>query len=109
MTSRKLASLGRRVMRRLEMHEWIPNAEFRVRKLDGLYGESDWHAEERKCWIAINPDTDDVMGETLVHECFHVLLEGHLPPMDRAKYDAGYELGLNRAARAVWKGMNDSN
>lgn len=98
MTSRQLTALGRRIMRRLDMHEWIAGAVFRVRKLDGLDGESCWHPEERKCWIAVSPGPE--MEETLVHECLHVLIEGHKPIVP--DYDPGYELALNRMAKALW-------
>lgn len=95
-------------MRRLGMVEWIPQAVFRVTKLAGLHGQSSWMAEERQCWIAVAPNADSrVMEETLVHECLHVLLEGHLPEMDSAKYDPGYELGLNRLAKALWEGWSE--
>lgn len=90
-------------MRRLEMHEWLPRAEFKVTRLPGLCGESSWHPEERQCWIAVSPASDEEMEKTLVHEILHVLYEGHLSPMGVDSYDPGYELGLNRTAEALWK------
>jgi hypothetical protein len=111
MTTRKLTAMGKRFMRLLEMDEWIARAEFKVTRLKGLCGESAWHPEERKCWIAISPAPDEEMAETLVHELLHVLYEGHLPPvgMDGDAYDASYELGLNRTARALYKEWSKSD
>lgn len=104
MTSRELARLGRRYMRDLGMPEW--NAEFRMcRKLtddkgNPLDGRSEWHAEERRCWISVCREAQAV-EETLMHELLHVLLEGHLTPLKRDKYDPDYELGLNRLAKTL--------
>lgn len=108
MTNRKLTALGRAHMKRLEMHEWLPRAEFKIVRLNGLCGESSWHSEERQCWIAVAPASDAVMEETLIHELLHVLYEGHLPPvgMGEAYYDASYELGLNRTAKALMEAWN---
>ena len=106
MTSRSLAALGRRIMKRFEMHEWLPKAEFRmVRNLkspDGyeLYGQAVWHSEERHCWISVSIGLEEKLTiESLIHEILHVLLEGH--SVAKTKYDASYELALNRMASAL--------
>jgi hypothetical protein len=110
MTSRQLTTLGRRIMKRLAMHEWIPGAEFKVvRELkagdDILDGDATWHAEERLCRVRITRADTHRMVETLVHEILHVNFEGHLP--EPKPYDPAYEFGLNRASAAFmaawWK------
>jgi hypothetical protein len=110
MTSRQLTAFGKKYMKRLGMEDWIAGAVFRVQKLDGLCGHSEWMAEERKCWIAVTPADEDMMQETLIHEILHVRFEGHLPLLgqDDDFYDAGYELGLNCTAKALWEAWKDS-
>lgn len=107
MTSRKLKMLGRRFLKRLEADEWLRGTHFRVvRKLktpEGtpLYGLSEWFTEERSALISVNSElNEDDTGTTLVHELLHLVLEGHKPV--QTKYDANYELALNRLARALW-------
>lgn len=89
------------------MDEWVRNADIRfarnLKDAEGaeLNGQTIWHPEERRCWIAIAHGTEsDELHETLVHELLHILLEGHLALTH--PYDAGYEFGLNRAAKAIW-------
>lgn len=109
MTTRQLTALGRRFMRLLEMDEWIARAEFKSCRtikdadLGELDGRSFWHPEERKCWIEVAQADPGVMGETLLHEILHLLYEGHMSPMGVDGYDAGYELGLNRTAKALYR------
>lgn len=108
MTTRELQRYVRSVMRRLGMVEWIGRADIRmVRDLkdkDGeeLDGISWWHAEERTCsvWVRRNADLR-ALKETAVHECLHILLEGHKESAPPEEYDRSYELALNRAASAL--------
>ena len=104
MTSRELTALGRRYMRLMEMDEWIRGTQFRVRKLDGLYGLSEWFVEERCALITVNRGLDPELTETtLIHELLHLVLEGHKPLTAHSKYDPNYELALNRVAKGIWK------
>jgi hypothetical protein len=108
MTSRQLTALGRRCMKRLDMSEWIKHAIFRVVRLEGNVGEATWHPEERRCWIAVEPNEDEVvMVETVIHEILHVLFEGHLPVKGEEEYDEAYEFALNRAAKAYRKAWGE--
>jgi hypothetical protein len=94
-------------MRRLDMPEWIQRAEFKVvprLKADTgemLHGQATWMPEERasEILVASNPDLQ-VMIETTIHECLHILYEGHRYPQET--YDESYELGLNRTAAALY-------
>jgi hypothetical protein len=107
-TSRELTAHGRRFMKRLEMDEWIRGTQFRVRKLDGLYGLSEWFVEERCALVTVNRGLDrDMTMTTLIHELLHLLLEGHRPPTSHSKYDPNYELALNRAAKGYWNEWKD--
>lgn len=103
MTSRELTALGRRYLKRLEADEWLRGTRFRIRKLDGLYGFSEWFPEERIALVSVNRGLDEEMTHTtLIHELLHMVLEGHKPPSSHAKYDPNYELALNRLAKALW-------
>lgn len=103
MTSRQLTKLGRRFLKRLEADEWLRGTQFKSRKLDDLYGLSEWFVEERCALITVhNALSDDDAGTTLVHELLHVVLEGHKPITAHGKYDPNYELALNRIAKALW-------
>ena len=106
MTTRELIRHGTRYMALLGMAEW--NADFRVVRglREGktyLDGQSWWTPEERQCYIRVAAGLkNDVAHQTCLHELLHVALEGHLPPMTH-DYDAGYEFGLNRIAKALYE------
>jgi hypothetical protein len=88
-------------MKRLGLHEWVSRTTFRLAPIEDL-GNTRWFAEERTAEVLVNPkQTPPEIINTLIHELLHLALEGHR--IEIAKYDASYELGLNRISNALLK------